>query len=99
MQVTTQPYELLVRWLPDGSLSGAHHICNMVVTADDGTVTIVPGEPKPLDTASSAFTTLIGTALSASQAQVTALTAQVSELQAQVASLTAQIPPVEPNAS
>ncbi len=96
MQVSLQPYEILVRFLPTGALSGVHVITNTVVTNDDGSYTVVPGSPQPLDTAGPEFTALIGTALSASQANATALQARVSELEAQVADLAAQIPVVIP---
>jgi hypothetical protein len=95
MQVSIQPYELLIRWLPTGELSGAHCIKNTVVINDDDTLTIVPGEPKPLDIAGPEFTSVVGIALSASQANVTALQAQVSGLQSQVAELQSQIPTQE----
>lgn len=66
-------------------------ITNLVVTQDDGTITIVPGEPKPLGAASGVFTDLIGSALAASQAQVSDLTAQVASLNAQLADMEAQL--------
>ena len=88
MQVSVNPYEVLIRWIPTtGELSGAHCVEVTVVTYDDGSVATFPGTPKPLDTASTKFTDLIGSALSASQAQVTALQAQVQDLQDQLAAV------------
>ena len=106
MLIVSNPYELLIRWNIDGSLSGAHVMERMVGMIDpvppsntssgvqmqsDGVTPVLNAiqMPTPLDTAGTAFTALIGTALSASQAQVTVLTAQVAALQAQVATLQA----------
>lgn len=36
MQTTRQPYELLIRWAPDGVLAGAHVQWRYVITDDAG---------------------------------------------------------------
>lgn len=36
MQTTRQPYELLIRWSPDGALSGAHIQWRYIITDDSG---------------------------------------------------------------
>lgn len=37
MQTTRQPYELLVRWSPDGTISGVHVQWRYLITDDTGT--------------------------------------------------------------
>lgn len=37
MQTTRQPYELLIRWSPDGTISGAHVQWRYIITDGSGT--------------------------------------------------------------
>jgi len=48
MQATRQPYELLVRWRADGTLSGAHVQWATVVTDDEGAVKAYPEKLEPV---------------------------------------------------
>jgi hypothetical protein len=48
MQATRQPYELLVRWRADGTLSGAHVQWATVVTDDDGAMKVYPEKLEPV---------------------------------------------------
>jgi hypothetical protein len=48
MQATRQPYELLVRWRADGTISGAHVQWATVVVGDDGAAKAYPEKLEPV---------------------------------------------------
>jgi hypothetical protein len=96
MNTVKKPYELLVRWGPDGKLRGAHVQWTMLVTDDIGAVIgCYPGNVEPLaltqgqagfplaDILSQTQADALA-ALTAEQEKSAALATQLSEANAQI---------------
>ncbi|NKE43906.1 hypothetical protein HB662_03895 [Roseomonas frigidaquae] len=48
MQTVVRPYEVLIRWRPDGTISGAHVVRAVLVLDDEGNIlssSLLPAEP------------------------------------------------------
>lgn len=98
MPQITRPYELLVRWSPDGTIAGAHVQRRVLMTDDAGAVladTLQPTEALTVETAEGfplgdLLTQAQADALIAkasADAERAAALARVAELEAQIAAL------------
>ena len=100
MQLIRRPYEILVRWLPSGELSGAH-VGYLTVAADDqgfpllnedGTYTLLKSEPvQPIDHAGPDMAAILGDITVQAKAEATALALDKAALEAQLATARADL--------